>query len=48
MSEQQNSGCSPESCSSCAHSGSCPSKKVDMREPANPYSHVRKVIGVVS
>lgn len=48
MSEQQNSGCSPESCSSCAHSGSCPSKKKDMREPANPYSHVRKVIGVVS
>lgn len=48
MSEQQNSGCSPESCSSCAHSASCPSKKQDLREPANPYSHVRKVIGVVS
>lgn len=48
MSEQQNSGCSSESCSSCAHASSCPSKKQDMREPANPYSHVRKVIGVIS
>lgn len=48
MAEQQNSGCAPESCSSCAQSGSCPSKKKDMRVPANPYSHVKKVIGVVS
>ena len=48
MSEEQQSGCAPEACASCAHAGSCPSKKVDFREPANPHSHVKKVIGVVS
>lgn len=48
MEEEQNSGCSPEACSSCAHAGSCKSKKEDMKAPANPYSQVKKVIGVVS
>lgn len=48
MAEEQNSGCSPEACSSCAHAGSCKSKKEDMKAPANPYSQVKKAIGVVS
>ena len=48
MAEEQNSGCSPEACSTCAHAGSCKSKKEDMKAPANPYSQVKKVIGVVS
>ena len=48
MAEEQNSGCSPESCSSCAHAGSCSSAKKDLKAPANPYSQVKKVIGVVS
>ena len=48
MAEEQNIGCSPEACSSCAHAGSCKSKKEDMKAPANPYSQVKKVIGVVS
>ena len=53
MAEQENmnacssEGCSAESCSSCAHAGSCPSKK-DLKVPANEYTHVKKVIGVVS
>ena len=47
MSEVQQGGCAG-SCGSCAHAGSCPSKKVDFREPANPHSHVKKVIGIVS
>ena len=48
MSEQNTNSCSPESCSTCASAGSCPSKKVDMRVPANEYTHVKKVIGIVS
>ena len=32
----------------CAHADSCTSKKVDMRVPANEYTHVKKVIGVIS
>lgn len=49
MAEQENnSSCSPESCSSCAHADSCSSKKTDMRVPANEYTHVKKVIGVIS
>ena len=48
MAEQEkNSSCSPESCSSCEHAGSCPSK-MDLKVPANEYTHVKKVIGVVS
>ena len=49
MSEQQNnSSCSAESCSSCAQAGSCPSKKVDMKIAPNQYTHIKKVIGVIS
>lgn len=48
MAEETNSGCSPEACSSCAHASSCSSKKKDMKAPANPYSQVKKVIGVIS
>ncbi len=49
MSEQEkNSSCSAESCSSCAQADSCPSKKVDMKIAPNQYTHVKKVIGVVS
>lgn len=47
MSEQQN-GCAPSDCASCAHADSCSSKPVDFREPANPFSHINKVIAVVS
>ncbi len=47
MAEQQN-GCSPSDCAGCAHADSCGSKPQDMREPTNPFSHVNKVIAVVS
>ena len=47
MAEQQN-GCSPSDCAGCAHADSCGSKPQDFRKPANPYSHVRNVIAVVS
>ena len=47
MSEQNNSSCSG-SCSSCASAGTCSSKKVDMRIKPNEYTHVKKVIGIVS
>ena len=46
--ETKTQGCSEESCASCAHADGCSSKKTDMREPANPYSSVKRVIGVVS
>lgn len=48
MSEQNTSSCSPENCSSCPSADSCKSKKVDFRVPANEYTHVKKVIGIVS
>lgn len=49
MAEQENNGaCSSESCSGCAHADSCASKKVDMTVTANEYTHVKKVIGVIS
>ena len=49
MSEQQNgTSCTQESCSNCAQAGNCPSKKADMKVPANEYTHVKKVIGVIS
>ena len=47
MAEQQN-GCSPSDCAGCAHADSCSSKPKDLREPANQYSHINKVIAVVS
>lgn len=49
MAEENNkSGCTEESCAGCSHADSCSSKKADMKEPANPYSSVKKVIGIVS
>ena len=49
MSEQEkNSSCSAESCSSCPSAGNCPSQKLDLKVPPNEYTHVKKVIGVVS
>ena len=48
MSEQNTSSCSPENCSSCPSADGCKSKKVDFRVPANEYTHVKKVIGIVS
>lgn len=46
--EQQQNGCSPSDCAGCAHADSCSSKPVDFRKPANEFSDVKKVIGVVS
>ena len=49
MSEQENNGtCSQESCAGCEHAGTCSAKPQDMKVPANEYTHVKKVIGVVS
>ena len=48
MSEQNNSSCSAENCSSGPSAGTCTSKKVDMRIPTNEYTSVKKVIGIVS
>ena len=48
MAEENKNTCSKESCEGCAHAATCSSKKPDMHEPANPLSHVKKVIGVVS
>ena len=48
MSEvQNNEGWTEESCAGCAHADSWSSKKEDFREPANNYSQIKKVIGVV-
>ena len=46
--EEQQQGCSPSDCAGCAHADSCGSKPEDMKEPANPFSHINKVIAVVS
>lgn len=48
MADEHNNGCSEESCAGCAHAGSCESKKEDFRVPANKYSQIKKVIGVIS
>ena len=48
MEEQEKQTCTAESCSSCPSAGNCPSKKEDMKIPANEYTHVKKVIGVIS
>ena len=49
---QPEGGCAPEACAECAQAGNCSSQqkmtKEDFREPANPYSQIKKVIGVVS
>lgn len=46
--ENRSNGCTEESCAGCAHADHCESKKEDLRAPANAYSHVKKVIGVIS
>lgn len=46
--EQQQGGCSPSDCAGCAHADSCSSKPVDFRKPANQFSDIKKVIGVIS
>ena len=48
MAEEYSNGCSEQSCSGCSHAGTCESKKEDFRVPANAYSQVKKVIGVIS
>ena len=48
MEEQEKQACAAESCSSCPSAGNCPGKKEDMKIPANEYTHVKKVIGVIS
>lgn len=48
MAEEQRNGCSPSDCAGCAHADSCSSKPVDFRKPANKFSNIKKVIGVVS
>lgn len=47
MAENQN-GCSSSDCAGCAHAGTCTSKPQDLKKPANPHSHVKNVIAVVS
>ena len=47
MAEEQN-GCKPSDCAGCAHADSCGSKPQSLLKPANPHSHVNKVIAVVS
>ncbi len=46
--EQKQETCTQESCAGCAHAGTCESKKVDMKIAPNEYTHVKKVIGVIS
>ena len=49
MSEQEkNESCSADSSAGCAHASTCESKKVDMKVAPNEYTHVKKVIGVIS
>lgn len=47
MAEEQKN-CKPSDCAGCAHADSCSSKPQDFKKPANPHSHVNKVIAVVS
>lgn len=46
--EKNNNGCSEESCAGCSHAADCESKKTDFSVPANAYSSVKRVIGVIS
>ena len=49
MAEQEKQEtCTKESCAGCAHADTCESKKVDMKIAPNEYTHVKKVIGVIS
>ena len=45
--EEQQQGCSPSDCAGCAHADSCGSKPEDMKEPANPFSHINKVLSLI-
>ena len=47
MAEQKN-GCKPSDCAGYAHADSCSSKPKDFKKPANEFTSVNKVIGVVS
>ena len=47
MAEEQN-GCKPSDCAGGAHADSSGSKPQSLLKPANPHSHVNKVIAVVS
>ncbi|HBA63881.1 MAG TPA: ATP-binding protein, partial [Lachnospiraceae bacterium] len=47
MAEENKNGCSPEGCANCEHAATCGSKPIP-KEPANPFSDVKKIIGVVS
>ena len=46
--EKKQEGCPSEGCAGCSHASTCTSQMKDFRKPANPYSAVRKVIGVIS
>lgn len=46
--QEKKETCSAESCAGCEHAGTCESKKVDMKVAPNEYTHVKKVIGVIS
>ena len=46
--ENNNNSCSEESCAGCSHAADCESKKTDFSVPANAYSSVKRVIGVIS
>ena len=46
--EKKQEGCPSEGCAGCSHASRCTSQMKDFRKPANPYSAVRKVIGVIS
>lgn len=48
MAEEQKSGCTSSDCAGCAHADSCSSKPQDFKKPANPFSHIKNVIAVVS
>ena len=48
MAEEQKIGCTSSDCAGCAHADSCSSKPQDFKKPANPFSHVKNVIAVVS
>ena len=48
MMAEEKQGCSSSDCAGCAQAGSCGSKPADLREPANPFSKIGKVIAVMS
>ena len=40
--------CKKESCEGCPSASSCGQKPASMLAPANPASHIHKVVGIVS